>query len=167
MTEAKVLQLLTHLAESAFLTDSKSALDKAMLARDGFVFCLLWQTGMRGLNAAETTLDDFMLPGLSRGSLKAYLISISSTAWQSQHPGTIEVHPLKTKTHAVDPYSISLPRASSPEPTICWMCGSGCWQSTSTQPWQADPSSSTSLGPPSPVIKHWSSHSAAADCTTG
>ena len=47
MTEPKVLQLLTHLAESAFLTDSTSPLNKAMLARDGFAFCLLWQTGMR------------------------------------------------------------------------------------------------------------------------
>ena len=33
LTEAKVLQLLTHLAESAFRTDSMSAPDKAMLAR--------------------------------------------------------------------------------------------------------------------------------------
>ena len=62
------------------------------------------------MNAAETTLDDFMLRGMGRGSLKAHLLS---TPQQSQHPGTIEVHPLKTKTHAVNPYSISLPRAPS------------------------------------------------------
>ena len=66
---------------------------------------------MRGLNATETTLDDFMLPGLGRGSLRVYLLSLPPTAWQSQHPVTIEVHPLKTKTYAMNPYSISLPRA--------------------------------------------------------
>ena len=98
MTEAKVKDLLSYLSSAAFKPSNKVAFDRALLARDGFAFCLLWQTGLRGINASDSVLEDFIIPGPGRGSIRAYLCS--QQPMQLQHPGTIEVHPLRTKTSA-------------------------------------------------------------------
>ena len=63
LTEPKMLQLLSHLAQQAMRTPSTPVFDSALLTRNGFAFSLLWQTGLRGINAREITLDDFLLPG--------------------------------------------------------------------------------------------------------
>ena len=102
LTEPKMLQLLSHMAQQAMHTPNKLLFETALLTRDGFAFCLLWQTGLRGINAREITLDDFMLPGQGRGSVRQHLDShlVSGQLHQVQHPGCIEVHPLRTKTNA-------------------------------------------------------------------
>ena len=110
MTEAEMMQLQTSLAQAAFHTADSSSYDRAVLARDGFAFCLLWQTGMRGINASDVTMDDFKLPGQGRGSLRAYLESAQPV--QTQHPGIIEVQPRRTMTHSANPHSISIQPAA-------------------------------------------------------
>ena len=110
LTEPKMLLLLSHLSQQAIQTPSKSVFDRALLIRDGFAFCLLWQTGLRGINAREITLDDFILPGQGRGPIRQYLDShlVSGQLAGMQHPGPIQVHPLRTKTNAQNPHSISI-----------------------------------------------------------
>ena len=66
-----------------------------------------------GINAREITLDDFILPGQGRGSVKQYLDShLAQKQLQLvQHPGLIEAHPLRTKTNAQNPHSIPIQRS--------------------------------------------------------
>ena len=112
MTQDKVQHLLTYLSSAAQERSSRSAMDRAMLIRDGFAFCLLWQTGLRGINASECMLDDFTLPGQQRGSLKAYISS--QQPMLMQHPGQIEVHPLRTKTNAENTGRVRVEPAALP-----------------------------------------------------
>lgn len=109
MQPETIKQLLQHFLHRVADPDL-SAYEHALAARDGFAFCLLWQTGMRGINAREIQVADFLLPGGPRGSLQLYLQS--STALQ--HPGVIQVHPLRTKTQSQNPYAISIPPAEEP-----------------------------------------------------
>ena len=110
ITEPQMLQMQTHISQAAFHSADRTSHDKAVLARDGFAFSVLWQTGMRGVNGTEVTLDDFKLPGQGRGSVRAYLQSVHPV--QMQHPGIMEVQPLRTKTHAANTSSISIQPAS-------------------------------------------------------
>ena len=69
MSEAKMIKLQQHLYHGLFSAPDSSPADRALLARDGLAFSLLWETGMRGINAAAIELADFQLPGQDRGSL--------------------------------------------------------------------------------------------------
>ena len=133
MTESKMVQLLTHLSQLTFHAPESSAADRALAARDAFAFCLLWQTGMRGTNAREITLQDFMLPNKGRGSVAACLIS--SLHSQLQHPGTIHVQPLRTKTHAHNTCMIIIPAADNPVlDTWYWMAAAYAMAALNNQP---------------------------------
>ena len=88
------------------LTPGLSAAEKAMFSRDGFAFCLLGQTRLRGINASEIRLEVLRLPGQGRGPVTAYLTS--SPGSQLQHPGMIEVQPLRTETQAQNSLSIAV-----------------------------------------------------------
>ena len=117
MQPETIKQLLIHLLQQ-LTAAGLSAYDHAMAARDGFAFCLLWNTGMRGINSREIQLSDFLLPGQQRGSLQAYLHSHGF----STHPGVIQVHPQRTKTLAQNPYQISIPPAEEPVlDTFYWL----------------------------------------------
>lgn len=117
MTESKIRQLLVHCMQQ-LTASSSSAYDRALAARDGAAFSLMWQTGMRSVNARTMKIGDFMLPGQAKGSLHAYLHTPSSTS----HPGIIQVHPEQTKTHSQNPYSISIPPATEPVmDTFYWL----------------------------------------------
>ena len=48
----------------------RSAFDRALLIRDGFAFCLAWQTGYRGTSVRTAILEDLILPGQGRGSVR-------------------------------------------------------------------------------------------------
>ena len=110
MPEDKFLQLQSHIFQAAFLSPGRAAHDRAVLARDGFAFCLLWQTGMRGINASTVQLDDFRLPGQGRGSIRAYLQSEHPV--QMQPPGIIEVQLVSTKTQLDNQDTISIQPSS-------------------------------------------------------
>ena len=85
--QPKVLQLLGYLSQQAMLTPGLSATEKALFSRDAF--CLLWQTGLRGINASEIRLEDPKLPGHGRNSVAAYLSSSPGT--QLQQPGSGQI----------------------------------------------------------------------------
>ena len=103
MSEGKITLLLTHISTAAFEPSSRSAFDSAILLRDGVASCLLWHTGLRGINASDCLLDGLILPGQGRGSIRAYLHSQQPI--QMQHLGSVQVHPLRTKTCS-EKYSI-------------------------------------------------------------
>ena len=46
-----MLQLLSYMAQQTKHIPSKLLFHRALLTRDGFAFCLLWHTGLRGINA--------------------------------------------------------------------------------------------------------------------
>ena len=109
MLEDKIWQLLAHLFH-LIQSPNSSAYVRSLAARDGFAFCLMWQTGMRSVNAREIRLEDFLLHGQGRGSLQLY----PSSPGAQIHPGMIHVHPQRTKTHVKNPYAISIPPAQEP-----------------------------------------------------
>ena len=55
--ELMLMQLLLECNDSG-----KSALQCSMAARDGFIYSLMWSTGLRGINACEVCCQDFWLP---------------------------------------------------------------------------------------------------------
>ena len=104
-----IQQLLHHLFQT-IADPAQTAYSKALAARDGFSFCLLWQTGMRSVNGRTVQFSDFTLPDQARGSLQAYL---QSPALQP-HPALIQVQPQRTKTQLQNPFRISIPPAEEP-----------------------------------------------------
>lgn len=104
-----IKQLLGYLLQRLTVA-GLSSYEHALAARDGLAFCLMWQTGMRSVNAREIKLSDFLLPGQARGSLQAHLHQHGVHS----HPGIIQVHPERTKTHLQNPFLISIPLAAEP-----------------------------------------------------
>ena len=85
---------------------------------------------MRGINTREVKLADFFLPRQGRGSLATYLQGALQSSLK--HPGTIYVHPERTKTHAQNPYMISIDPAHNPVlDTGHWIVAVYC-----STPWQ-------------------------------
>ena len=109
ITEQKVIQLLTHLAGTA-LSAAEPAYVQALAARDGFASALLWETGLRGVNARTVRLSECTLPDQPQVSVSVYLRANASASFT--HPGILQVKPHHTKT------------AKQAQPS--WHVGSAC-----------------------------------------
>ena len=112
LTEEKMVKLLTYLTAQCLGPSANSSHDRALAARDAFVFCLMWQTGMRSVNACNIRLQDFMLPGQPRGSVAALIFGVQQPS--QPLPSKIEVQPARTKTHQSNPFRIAISRHSNP-----------------------------------------------------
>ena len=75
-TEQEVLAVLAHLDRQLAGLEGMPA---ALLARDGFLFAILWQTKSRGCNAGMWRLDNLKLPAGSMPSeISHFQIVLSS-----------------------------------------------------------------------------------------
>ena len=94
LTLHKVHQVLSHLADLAPLG---TPMHRAMVARDGFAFSLLWTTGMRGINACEITIQDFSLAPTDR-HVSTPAVSRMTPTMQLVHGDRIIVTPQRLKS---------------------------------------------------------------------
>lgn len=133
ISEAKVIQLLTHLASIALSAEVKPH-DRAVAARDGFAFSLMWSTGLRGINARSTQLSEWALQGQQLGSVTAYLHA-DLTSGSFHHPGALEVQPRKTKTASQNQRRICVrPAANSILDTWFWLTSNYVMAAIAKQP---------------------------------
>lgn len=94
---------------------------RALAARDGFAFALMWETGLRGVIARTARLSEWTLPDQPQVNVSVYLRANASASFT--HPGILQVKPHHTKTAKHNLHGIMIQPAARHILDL-WFCNS-------------------------------------------